>query len=521
MLPLLPLASWSADGAGPAVDGLARLLIRVRPLWQFGVGQPVTASGGPAFDQAFTRVMSSDAVGRSYRVRSAIADRTLDPLIFTGITTTHGNDVIDAMVGQVLSLGGNPLILNLFSPQSEPVRAPLVVDPTDPTPDATTRAAVLGLIRTNPIQTLINPALLTPKAGGPATVLHTLLRRSLLLDYAAAGLGLSDPDRVKATTVLHPAVLPALPTGPTQPTGPTLPTGPTGPTHPTGPAGPTAPTNPTGPTGPTAPAAPGRASVPSTGSLLFGLTPASGTGFAPVMSLPTVISAPVAAVTGSMAAGEWLWRNPNQFATLRHDLDETLAALNLLAGLPTTDLELLLRETLDLAAHRWTAWAESLAAEKLTRMRDTTTAGGLVLGGWGVVERLTRRTRASVDPSAAFGASSGPLWADDQPGGFVHAPSTAQAATAAVLRAAHLAHGGEADPACAVDLSSAPARDALRLVERAAGRAGLGRTPRLRARAVPARPIGRHPDRPPTRLRTPRAGRRDVRRGRRRVGRVG
>ena len=125
-------------------------------------------------------------------------------------------------------------------------------------------------------------------------------------------------------------------------------------------------------------------------------------------------------------------------------------------------LELLLRETLDLATHRWTAWAESVAADKLARLRAATPAG-ITLGGWGVVERLTRRPRVPADPSLSAGASSGPLWADERPGGFVHAPSTAQAGTAAVLRAAHLAHGGEDDPTCAVDLSSAPARAAQRL----------------------------------------------------------
>ena len=72
VLPLVPLDRWATDGASPTVDGLARLLTKVRPLWQYGVGQPVTASEGPSFDDAFTRAMSTDAVARSYSIRSVI-----------------------------------------------------------------------------------------------------------------------------------------------------------------------------------------------------------------------------------------------------------------------------------------------------------------------------------------------------------------------------------------------------------------------------------------------------------------
>jgi hypothetical protein len=103
-----------------------------------------------------------------------------------------------------------------------------------------------------------------------------------------------------------------------------------------------------------------------------------------------------------------------------------------------------------------------VATDKLARLR-TATPTGVALGGWGLVDRLSRRARTSVDPSLANGAADGPVWADTRPGGFVHAPSSAQATTAAVLRAAHLAHGGEDDATCAVDLSSGPARTAVRL----------------------------------------------------------
>jgi hypothetical protein len=413
LLPTLPLANWSTDGASPTVDALAQLLGRVRPLWEFGTGVPLTASEGPAFDQAFAAAMSTDAVARAYAIRSVIADLTIDPLIFTGVDPLPSHAVLDAIVGSLLPGGHNPLVLDVLSPSAEPVRAPFVVDPRDPTPDATVRAAISQLTASNPTAMLIQNLLLTPRAQGPATLLHTLLRRSLLLEYAAAGVGLRGP-------LLQP--------------GPQV----------------------------TATSTALRFAAPV--GMLRGLSPDPAGGFTAVTSLSAVVSTPVATVTGGLATGEWLWRNPTQFPNLRRTLDQTLAALAVLATLSASELELLLPNALDLATHRFTAWAESVAADKLTRLRQATPAGA-TLGGWGVVERLTRAPRTAVDVSLAHGAATGALWETDRPGGFVAAPSTAQAATVAVLRAAHLAHGGDNDPTCAVDLSSTRARGAASLAD--------------------------------------------------------
>ena len=416
VLPSLPLAGWNADGASATVHGLARLLSNVRPLWEYGVGAPLTATEGANFDDAFTAVMSTDAVARSYSVRSVTADRTLDPSIFTGVDPAPSHAVLDALVGGLLPGGRNPLILDVLSPTSQPVRAPFVVDPTDPTPDATVQAAITALTATNPTDVLTKGLLLIPKAGGPATLLHTLLRRGLLLEYAAAGAGLT---AATGTTIAKAITVPAA--------GVSF-----------------------------------RAPAPT--GMLAGLSPDPAGGFTATTSLSSVISTPVTAVTGTLAAGEWLWRNPTQFLPQRRNLDQTLAALHQLASLTAAELELLLPEALDLATHRFTAWAESLAAEKLSRLRQTTPSG-VTLGGWAVVERLTRQARTSVATSLAQGAATGGLWEATRPGGFVHAPSTSQAATAAVLRAAHLAHGGDDDATCAVDLSSARARIAETLAQ--------------------------------------------------------
>lgn len=433
LLPLLTLGSWQVDGASPAVDGLARLLERIRPLWRYGVAAPVTTSEGPGFDAAFARVMTQDAAARGYVLRSALADRSFDIAPFTGIDTTTGTAVIDLLVGKLLTGGANPFLLSLFSPNGQPVRAPLVVDPTDPTPDATVQRAIRGLTGTSPMRVLSDPIWLKPAASGPATVLHTLLRRSLLLEYAGAGLNVAtDPI---LTTSAAAARTDGAPTD--------------------GPPASSAPAS-------SAPASSGAPRAAPSATMLVGLTPNQSGGFTPVVTQPQQLAAAIAHLTGTTALGDWLWQNPTQHPELRKTLDETLAAFGVLATLTAAELELLLRETLDLATHRWTAWAESIAAEKLARLRQATPTG-IALGGWGFVDGITRRPRTAVDPSQSAGASSGPLWQDAKPGGFVHAPSTMQASTAAVLRAAHLAHGGEADPAYAVDLSSARARIALRL----------------------------------------------------------
>ena len=124
------------------------------------------------------------------------------------------------------------------------------------------------------------------------------------------------------------------------------------------------------------------------------------------------------------------------------------AALTTLAGRPTDELELRLRETLGLASHRLDAWLTALATRVLAERRDAG-GGGLRIGGFGWVEHLF--------PDAAGARESQ---------GFVHAPSLAHAATAAVLRSGWNAHGSH-DPASlmAVDLRSERVRTAAYLLD--------------------------------------------------------
>ncbi|MEO8452817.1 MAG: hypothetical protein ABI647_23705, partial [Gemmatimonadota bacterium] len=151
---------------------------------------------------------------------------------------------------------------------------------------------------------------------------------------------------------------------------------------------------------------------------------------------------------------------------VRHnDYAETVHAAEAVAALAPDRAALLLGESLDLASHRFDAWITSLATQRLSDLRAATPAG-VSLGAYGVVEELVRRPVRPPVATPPAGAPA-PLVSDATSGGYIHAPSLAQAATAAVLRAGHLAHAAR-DPnaaALAVDLSSSRVRAALELLD--------------------------------------------------------
>jgi hypothetical protein len=120
------------------------------------------------------------------------------------------------------------------------------------------------------------------------------------------------------------------------------------------------------------------------------------------------------------------------------DLRDACRRLATLADGGAEALERLTAETLGLLTHRLDAWHASLAAERLALKRGPKAKAGVQVGGYGWVVNL------------APDAGGGP---DTQ--GFIHAPSLAHAATAAVLRSAWSAFSTEASAAAfAVDLSS-------------------------------------------------------------------
>ncbi len=110
-----------------------------------------------------------------------------------------------------------------------------------------------------------------------------------------------------------------------------------------------------------------------------------------------------------------------------------------------------LRTTLDLYSHRLDAWITSLATKRLDEMRESAPEG-LHIGAFGVVEDLLPDSVRPADQSAdSFG--------------YVHAPSLQQAATAAILRSAHVANRQSAAGAFDIDLRSHRVKRARRLLE--------------------------------------------------------
>ena len=129
------------------------------------------------------------------------------------------------------------------------------------------------------------------------------------------------------------------------------------------------------------------------------------------------------------------------------ELQAFLVSLTDLARLPAGALERLLGETLDLCSHRLDAWISSLAAGRLKEQRAAQPRG-VYLGGYGWIEDLRPRAGASLSD------------------GYLHAPSIAQANTAAVLRSGYLAHrNAPAGARLAIDLSSSRVRLAKTLLD--------------------------------------------------------
>ncbi len=203
-------------------------------------------------------------------------------------------------------------------------------------------------------------------------------------------------------------------------------------------------------------------------------------------------------VTGEagLTVGDYISRNVRSLEG--SVLPEHLEALDLLATLPTARLERLLAEHVDTASHRLDAWRTGLLGWALDQVRSRPTdgamvstthaapvrgataaggAGGLHLGAYGWVEDLRPEgkelTEVTLPPDLAADVdkhATVPLMKDPTNLGLVHAPSLNHAATAAVLRNAHVAHEG----AMSVDISSRRVQLALSVLEGMRGGQSLG-----------------------------------------------
>lgn len=154
-------------------------------------------------------------------------------------------------------------------------------------------------------------------------------------------------------------------------------------------------------------------------------------------------------VTGDRTLGDFLLKDRQVEDTKA--IRAYHAVLEGLETLPTAELDRLFTETLDTCSHRLDAWITSLASKRLEEIRERQRHGShLAAFGW-VEDLRPDAARPGVEPVDL--------------GGFIHAPSSAHAATAAILRSAHLTRSGEDPSRYAVDLSSTRVREASTLLE--------------------------------------------------------
>jgi hypothetical protein len=159
------------------------------------------------------------------------------------------------------------------------------------------------------------------------------------------------------------------------------------------------------------------------------------------------------------------------------DLREVIAALGILAGVPTARLERVFAEHMDCCSYRLDAWKAGLAAKRIEELRlppgIDTPRTGLYLGAFGWLENVRRKTVSLTTPTlsteqAAVFQRTGdtPLEYDKQNAGFVHAPSLNHAAAAAILKNAYNVNASAANPdAMAVNLTSDRVRRAQTILE--------------------------------------------------------
>jgi hypothetical protein len=188
-------------------------------------------------------------------------------------------------------------------------------------------------------------------------------------------------------------------------------------------------------------------------------------GAPPTLTWRRQLDQKVAAVTGDRTIRQHLETPAGLQGPGAASLGEFRQALGWLRDRDSEALQNLMQTTIDLASHRLDAWITSFAIQRLDALRARQPEG-LYVGAYGWVENLRGRGRGT--PVATLPPDEpGPLFPQPGDTGYIHAPSMAQAATAALLRNAHLGHDGIAQPngPLAIDLSSRRLRVARWLLD--------------------------------------------------------
>ena len=172
-------------------------------------------------------------------------------------------------------------------------------------------------------------------------------------------------------------------------------------------------------------------------------------------------------ITGGQTIRDYLESQTTFTTPALAALGEFRSSLADLRPLDSEALGHLMQGTLDLSGHRLDAWVTSVATKRLAAMH-VDGPGGQYVGAYGWVENLKPIPASFVKPVTTLPLGEpGPLQTPANDSGFIHAPSMTHAATAALLRNAHLGASGvpSATSPFAIELSSRRVREASRLLD--------------------------------------------------------
>jgi hypothetical protein len=424
LLPATSLTRWTPRSESAADAQLIRLLISLRRFWVAGVAAVPVVRPGRGPDEGLLGALGQEAVSRGVRVRTARGsnvNRMVDIAFDDPEGRRQGH--LSELALAALEIDHRPFLAGfVFTDRTVGLRLPLVARAIGPDGDAEV-AAALARLRTAP-----NSELLSERSdpASARSLLYLLGRQSALAERVRAGVViLGRHDAVLAASV--PSIDAEIAASGADVTGSELSS-----------SSPTVAVN---------------QRFAARGAVFDEQVSVAGRGRPRRTRISDLVDRQVVGV------------DPARLGPDLADYTRFVAALQTLQGLPRERLELLLGETLDCCSHRLDAWLTSVATRRLADLRrDRPT--GIALGGFGVVENLERRPQRPAAVSPPAGVPAGAV-TDPANAGFVHAPSLGQAATAAVLRSAHLSHtnGGGNGGAFAVDLSSDRVRLGLRLLE--------------------------------------------------------
>ena len=446
VLPTTAASRLTTKVLGGPLGELRNLVQRAWPIWlESSARAPHVGRGGDP-DEQLVSVLGMDASAREYRVRRVLGERFVrfagtwldvlargDLLAFDparAALTRLGHPQLQARLARLnFTRLGRRLRLTLVddAPVSEERGLPAVALPRGGTGN------YISWLRNAPLQSIQADATAFPGGQRPTALLYRVLRHALLTEYARSAVGvlvekgLADPKGLREQELVGfeaferahaEAVAPA---------------------------------------------------VPRTERTL------------PVPTAWDAIDHPMPGFT-ERTIGEHLRDLALRGLPGSGRVQELLAALDVLAELPTAELERLLTETLDVMSHRLDAWVTSLAVE-VDHGRRGDGERGFHLGAYGWVEDLRakplrspvtgdlgRKVEAADERlrKRAPGAPKPPpvqMPGEDE-AGFVHAPSLAQAAAGAVLRSGHLSHRDTAGGrSLSIDLSSQRVRNALWILD--------------------------------------------------------